>query len=113
MKASEIAENLKRSRKRWGVESLYDADNGTYCVLGIKASERGVKKRTLLLVDTDNVNMKRWRGLDDLIGINDGCDYKRELIDGLERIPNRVFNVEGFVDYLLKRQEQLEAMDEG
>ena len=107
MKAKEIAENLRKSRRPWIKGRLYRPGKG-YCVLGIKAVEHGVSRSLLgsLNLDVD------YGGVDDLFMLNDNCSSKQELIGRLLEEPNRVFPVERFIKRLLALQKSVQKRKE-
>jgi hypothetical protein len=114
----QIARNLRKSKRKWGTESLYN--EGFYCVLGIKAAEKGVTPAVLEWFDDNNNDTLAFRDevvsvpdysvfneLETLTRLNDKADSKQDLIDELETAYRDVeFAVEAFVKYLKSVQKK-------
>ena len=108
MTGKQIAANLRRSRRSWGTRRLHSQLRETYCVLGVKAAEKGVSNLTLEWFELDD-NAKEYAdfGVETLLDINDGAESKNALISELEQeYPDIQFGVERFVAYLLKMQKK-------
>lgn len=82
MKGKDIAANLKKSRRKWGIRRLYNSKEKTYCVIGIKLAEAGVPLPALGMEKFDyNIGNGN---LETLISLNDASASKAELVEKLE-----------------------------
>lgn len=109
MTGKQIAKNLRGSRRKWGIRALFDAGEKTYCVLGIKAVEKGVSNDVLQWFEGEaELSFADFAGLEDLTIINDGAESKRKLISQLESpsFAKTRYDVEGFVKYLKEEEAQ-------
>jgi hypothetical protein len=120
MTGKEIAANLRGTTLKWGRTYLHHINprgEDQYCVLGIKAHERGISDETLHAIDHEPVvgadgekfpykpyhsDGKVRAALSELYNLNDQSESKEELIRKLEYPYNadRNFPVEEFIEYL-------------
>ena len=107
MTGKQIAANLRRSRRSWGTRRLHSQLRETYCVLGVKAAEKGVSNLTLEWFDLYDAQEYDNFELETLTDMNDGAESKNALISELEQdYANTRFGIERFVAYLLKMQKK-------
>ena len=107
MTGKQIAANLRRSRRSWGTTVLHNRLRRTYCVLGVKAAEKGVSNLTLEWFDLYDAQEYDNFELETLTDMNDRAESKNALISELEQdYANTRFGVERFVAYLLKMQKK-------
>lgn len=110
MTGKQIAANLRKSRRKWGKRSFYNPDFQTYCVLGIKAAEKGVSVKVLRWNEDgdDTVSYDDFNELSELVSMNDSSNTKEQLISRLESTDYAKvrFDVEGFVRHLKTAQRK-------
>ena len=107
MTGKQIAANLRLSRRSWGTTVLHNRLRRTYCVLGVKAAEKGVSNLTLEWFDLYDAQEYDNFELETLTDMNDGAESKNALISELEQdYANTRFGIERFVAYLLKMQKK-------
>jgi hypothetical protein len=86
MTGKQIADILRKTRKKWGIRAYYQPLTHKYCVLGILATQHGINKRTLFQLHFHDVLFhNKFKNLSTLVWLNDTCNSKAELIHQLER----------------------------
>src|SRR5277367_4304530 len=105
VKGKEIAKILQSSHYKWTTDELHQ--NGAYCVLGQIAAKNGIRTTVLDWFDATDQGYSQFTNLGTLIGINDDCDDKNEVVKTLRKeYANTNFGVEKFVEKLCSAQKK-------
>jgi hypothetical protein len=83
MTGKQIANILRKTRRKWGTGAYYNPHTDKYCVLGILASLQGVNESDLYTLHYENMP-RCMEKLTTLTWLNDRVDSKAELIKFLE-----------------------------
>jgi hypothetical protein len=93
MTGKQIADMLRKTRKKWGVGAYYTPQSDRYCVLGILAAKQGVNKIDLYQLHLRNKRFHtkfrfptKFLRLSTLVWLNDTSETKAELIRQLEKV---------------------------
>jgi hypothetical protein len=112
MTGKQIAQILRKTRKKWGGGHLYNPDRDEYCVLGILAAERGIDKNVLAALDKKwDMHFYKFHGLGGLVFFNDTSPLKQQLIETLEqKFGKKQFKIGAFIQDIHHWKKQILKM---